>query len=203
MFLIGELIGKISLLIPRKIEYPWNLFKRSVITGRYKKFFKQFGHGSLLSFGVQLYKPQYISIGERCSIANHCILEAWPISEKEPEIIIGDGVSIGEFSHITCVNKVVIGNNVLTGRFVLISDNGHGDSSIENLDVPPIKRNITSKGPIEIGNNVWIGDKVTILPNITIGENSIIAANAVVTKDVPAYTMIAGCPAKIIKKLKN
>ena len=53
-----------------------------------------------------------------------------------------------------------------------------------------------------VEKNVWIGDKATVLPGVSIGEGAIIAANAVVTKDVPAYTVVAGCPAKAIKRIK-
>lgn len=57
----------------------------------------------------------------------------------------------------------------------------------------------TSKGDIEIGNDVWIGESANIMSGIRIGNGAVIAANSVVTKDVPAYTVVAGNPAKIIK----
>ena len=72
--------------------------------------------------------------------------------------------------------------------------------NLETLHIPPIKRPIYSKGPVIIGDNVWIGDKATILPGVTIGDGAVIAANAVVTKDVPAFCVAAGNPARIIKK---
>ena len=53
------------------------------------------------------------------------------------------------------------------------------------------------------GRNVWIGDKATVLPNVTIGDGAIIAANAVVAKDVPPYSVVAGCPAKVVKTIKE
>lgn len=84
-----------------------------------------------------------------------------------------------------------------------ITDNSHGNTDIDNLKLKPIDRKIFSKGPVIIGNNVWIGDKATILPNVTIGDGAVIAANAVVTKDVPAYCVAAGNPAKIIKKANS
>lgn len=62
---------------------------------------------------------------------------------------------------------------------------------------------VTSKGPVIIGSNVWFGDKATILPNVTIGDGAVIAANSVVTKDVPAYSVVAGNPAKIIKQVNK
>ncbi|MBR4745404.1 MAG: hypothetical protein IK070_01685, partial [Clostridia bacterium] len=66
-------------------------------------------------------------------------------------------------------NAIIIGDALLTGRWVTITDNSHGDTSIECLKLKPIARSIVSKGPVKIGNNVWIGDKATILPNVTIG----------------------------------
>ncbi|MDE7192107.1 MAG: sugar O-acetyltransferase, partial [Clostridia bacterium] len=57
--------------------------------------------------------------------------------------------------------------------------------------------------PVKIGNNVWIGAHATILSGVTIGDNAIIAAGAVVTKDVPQNTVVAGVPAKIIKKIEE
>ena len=68
--------------------------------------------------------------------------------------------------------------------------------------LPPQKRPLYSKGAVFIGDNVWIGDKATILPGVKIGEGAVVAANAVVTKDVPAYSMVAGNPAKVIKQIK-
>lgn len=68
------------------------------------------------------------------------------------------------------------------------------------MEIPPTQRPVYSKGPVIIGNNVWIGDKATILPNVSIGNGAIIAANSVVTKDVPEYCIVAGNPAKIIKQ---
>jgi len=132
----------------------------------------------------------------------HCILETYPNAGLHPQLEIGDNVSLGEYSHITCARKVVIGNGVLTGRFVLITDNSHGSSLTEEIIRPPLARPIHSNGAVIIHDNVWIGDKATILPNVIVGEGAIVAANAVVTKDVPAYTVVAGCPAKVVKMIK-
>lgn len=65
---------------------------------------------------------------------------------------------------------------------------------------PPILRELFSKGPIRIGDNVWIGDKVTFLSGVTIGDGAVIATNAVVTKDVLPYTVVGGIPARVIKQ---
>jgi acetyltransferase-like isoleucine patch superfamily enzyme len=96
----------------------------------------------------------------------------------------------------------VIGNNVLTGPRVLITDNAHGASVDTIIDIAPIERELSSKGPVIIEDNVWIGEGSMIMPNVTIGKCSIIAANSVVTKDIPAYCVAAGSPARIIKTLR-
>lgn len=67
----------------------------------------------------------------------------------------------------------------------------------------PVNRRLHSKGDITIGNSVWIGDKATILPAVTIGDGAVIAANTEVTKDVPAYSVVVGNPAKVIKQVKQ
>jgi acetyltransferase-like isoleucine patch superfamily enzyme len=67
----------------------------------------------------------------------------------------------------------------------------------------PMMRPLISKGKVIIGDNVWIGEGAMILPNVHIGEGAIIAANSVVTKDIPAYSIAVGIPAKIIKNIKQ
>ena len=117
---------------------------------------------------------------------------------------------VGKHSTIACPctlqgegqKKIAIGDGLLTGRFVYIGDNAHGGLSWEESSVPPINRQLRSKGEVKIGLNVWIGDKVTILGGVTIGDNVIIAANAVVTKDVPSNSIAAGIPAKVVKTLE-
>ena len=200
--LIGKLFGYLSLIIPNKASYPWYLIKRAYITARKRNQFKQFGKDSLLAPGVKLHTPKHVSVGNNSSIMSHCVIETCPVNGHEPELKIGDNVSLGEYSHITCTNKITIGNGVITGRFVLITDNSHGSSTKKDADIAPLAREINSNGPVCIGENVWIGDKATILPNVTIGKGSIIAANAVVTKDIPEYSVVAGVPAKIIKTIK-
>ena len=200
--LIGKLFGYLSLIIPNKASYPWYIIKRAYTTSRNRNQFKEFGKDSLLAPGVKLQTTKYVSVGKGTSIMSHCIIETCPTSDDKPDLRIGDNVSIGEYSHITCANKVTIGNGVLTGRFVLITDNSHGNNTKYNADIAPLAREIHSNGPVYIGDNVWIGDKVTILPNVTIGKGSIIAANAVVTKDIPDYSVAAGIPAKVIKTIR-
>lgn len=117
------------------------------------------------------------------------------------EHISGDNVNIGYDCHIWCVNKVIIGNNVLMASKIFITDHFHGDTSIDSLKLSPNYRKVISKGPVIIEDNVWIGEGVAIMPNVTIGENSIIGANSVVTKDIPKNSVVSGNPARAIKNI--
>lgn len=113
------------------------------------------------------------------------------------KIVIGNNVNINWYAHIGAINKIVIGDNVLIGSSVLITDHSHGQSGMSNL--PPAARPLYSKGPVIIGENVWIGEGAVILGGVEIGSNTIIGANSVVTHDIPANCVAAGVPAKIIK----
>ena len=186
----------------RKLDFPLYMLRRKIFTLTHKCLFKSFGKGSKLAQGTRLMRVGYATIGNDSSIMSNFVIECCLNAGLQPELIIGDNVSIGEYCHITCADRVVIGNGVLTGRFVLITDNGHGANLPEEMDIMPLKRKTCSKGPIVIGNNVWIGDKATILPNVKIGDCAIIGANSVVTKDVPAFAVVGGNPAKILKIIK-
>lgn len=144
-----------------------------------------------------------ISIGQNTSFGKHLVLTAWTKYGNDifiPKIAIGNNCSFGEYNHITSINGITIGNSVLTGRWVTITDNSHGTTDIETLREKPVLRRLYSKGKVVIGDNVWIGDKATILPGVTIGKGCVIAANSVITKDIPDYCVAAGNPIKIINK---
>ncbi len=145
-----------------------------------------------------------IYIGDYTRIGSHTVMGCWTKHGDKvysPFIIIGDNCNIGDYNHISAVNRISIGSGLLTGRYVTITDNSHGSLSIENSLVPPANRELESKGEVVIGNNVWIGEKVIILPGVHIGDNVIIAANSAVTHDVPSNSVIAGVPSRVINHL--
>jgi len=111
----------------------------------------------------------------------------------------GKHTKIGKnvFINFDCVfldlGGITIEDNVLIAPKVSLLSEGH--------PVNPLDRQSLVPGQIHIRKNAWIGAGATILPGVTIGENSVVAAGAVVSKDVPANTIVGGIPAKIIKAI--
>lgn len=108
---------------------------------------------------------------------------------KGAELVLGSGFCNSDVK-IRCMEKIVIGDDVAIAHNVTIMDS---DAHIVAGNEKCYKK------PIVIGNHVWIGAKATILKGVTIGDGAIVAAGAVVTKDVPAKSVVAGVPAKVIR----
>lgn len=115
----------------------------------------------------------------------------------------GCHITIGDnfYANMDCifldVNRVTIGNNVMVGPRVGFYTVGHpivADIRIEDLEFG---------SPIVVEDNVWIGGSAVILPGVTIGKNAIVGAGAVVTKDVPANSIVGGNPAKVIRMIND
>ena len=108
-------------------------------------------------------------------------------------IEIGNECFFNNNCSITAVEKIVIGNQCKFANNLVIIDHDHvvqhGHAVAECI-----------AKPIKIDNNVWVGANCTILKGVHIGEGAIIAAGAVVTKDVPAHSIVAGIPAKVVKE---
>lgn len=171
----------------------------SISESRWHKRFKHWGVGAYLGKPLRVFGAGSISVGDNTSFNDGVILTAWPEFGLGAQITIGSNCTIGAFNHITCANSIQIGDGFLSGKWVTITDNSHGEITYEDMNIPPKERKISSKGPVIIHENVWVGDKATILPGVTIGRGAIVAANAVVTKDVPPYCVVAGIPAVVIK----
>lgn len=148
---------------------------------------------------------KYIELGNKVFLGKDIIFECWDSyftgQTFTPRLSFGDDSCMGDGGHISCINRVSIGNGVNIGKRVFITDNAHGASDRCLLDMIPVMRPLHSKGPVIIEDNVWVGEYVCIMPGVKIGRGSIIGANAVVTHDVPSYCVVGGNPAKIIKQL--
>lgn len=129
--------------------------------------------GSEVDASFMCFPPFYTDFGKNITIGKNVFLNTGCSFQDRGGIDIGDGTQVGMNVTIATLN--------------------HG-LSLET-------RNTTYAAPVTIGENVWIGSSSTILPGVTIGNNSIVAAGAVVTMDVPEDTVVAGVPAKVLKKI--
>lgn len=114
-------------------------------------------------------------------------------------ITIGEGSYVGENSTI----QVAKHHFVNIGKYCAISHNVriYTTSTIPDNDWA-VHEKVKSSKNVTIGDYVWIGANVFINPGITIGDNAVVGANSVITKDIPAYTIVGGVPAKVIRSKK-
>lgn len=200
-YLINVIGRCLSIFLP--ISLFFNRLLKKIYTAYRAPGFKHFGKNSLIRpcFNA-LRGEKYISVGESCYIGKLVQLTATDSFGElrfTPKIIIGDNCSIGDFSHVTAINEIRLGNNVRMGKNILITDNSHGSSDLDMLDIAPNFRPLVSKGPVIIDDNVWIGAKACIMPGVHIGRGAIIGAGSVVTKDIPPFAIAVGSPARVIR----
>ena len=196
------ILGKVwSYICPAIFPKAFCSLRDKLYTGYVQRRFAHFGHSYMLWPAYHLKGTEYISIGDGNIFESGLQLTAWKIGSKEPHISIGNQCMIRRDNHISAVESITIGSNLLTGTNVLITDNSHGDTDYTSLLTPPTLRKVKSKGAVVIGNNVWLANNVCVLPGVTIGDGVVVGANSVVTHDIPAYCVAAGIPAKVIKNL--
>lgn len=156
-------------------------------------------------FPLDIRGKRHIRLGKGMTCGRGCRFEAYPQGVGGKVLTIGSNVQINDYVHITASSRVQIGDNVLMASRIYISDVQHGnysDPDPEKQSQPETiakDRKLSSK-PVTIEDNAWIGEGVCILPGVTVGRCSIVGANSVVTKDVPPSCIVAGNPARIIKK---
>lgn len=196
-FIIGKTLSFIFFRLLKKLGYIFDYF----YSGWISKQFKKVGKSPNMFYNIDLVGGKYISIGDNFTSGKRFRLNAYDRFKNNtytPEIIFGNNININDDCHIGCIERIHIGNNVLIAGKVFISDHLHGNTDFQSLKIPPSLRNLTTKGGVFIEDDVWIGENVAILPGVRIGKGAVIGANSVVTKDISAYSVAVGAPARCI-----
>ena len=146
-----------------------------------------------------VFEAGYISLGNHVFIKEDftCI----SLASKEGnsgKITIGEGTHINKRATIVANNSIIIGKNCLFAINVSLFDHDHIFSKKKH----PTTSGLTQGKPIVIGDDVYLGNNVVILRGVTLGNHVIVGANSVVTKSFSANSIIAGTPAKLIRKLQ-
>lgn len=158
----------------------------------------------IIRSGFSLRGKNMIDLGAGLTTGCYCRIEAFKSGDdNKMKIVFGERVQLNDYVHISAIDSVTIGNDVLMASHVYISDNSHGSYKGNDEDtspnIPPIKRPYYV-APVNIGARVWLGEGVIVMPGVTIGDGAIIGAHSIVNKNIPANTIAVGSPARIVKK---
>ena len=164
--------------------------------------FYAFGAGSFVAFPpTVIYGEGRIALGEGTTVGPLASISAGMPSQAhlrgDPIITIGDRCMLGKGIGIVGHERIEIGNDIWTGHYVYVTDQNHG---YEDLDLP-IGVQMWKNEPVSIGDGSWLGHGAIVLPGSRIGKHVVIAAGAVVAGiDVPDNSIVAGVPARVIKR---
>lgn len=122
---------------------------------------------------------------------------ALTIQRFNPRIVIGNRVTSTGGLTLAAMQSISIEDDVMFAGNVFVTDGSHG---LEHTDLPYKFQPMSRIAPVTIKRGCWIGQNAVILPGVTIGEMAIVGANSVVTRDVPARSIVAGSPARVLKR---
>ena len=161
-----------------------------------------FPNARIIRFPIDIRGKKYIQVSKGFTTGIGCRIEAYPETDKKV-LFFGENFQMNDYVHITAMENVKIGNNVLLASKIYISDCSHGSYAGNENDSSPLsipKNRKKFSNPVNIEDNVWLGEFVSVLPGVTIGKGTIVGANSVVSKSLPPNVIAVGTPAKPIKK---
>ncbi len=188
----------------RLVNWAWRYAQRKgVVTANTSaaRRFAAFGAGSMMTFPQgSVFGERWILVGSEVLISAQVTLSAGMVPGQDlgpsPVLRIGDRCVIGRGSHIVAHQSVTIGEDVFAGPYVYVTDQNHG-----YLDVDaPIGRQFPVNAPVSIGAGSWLGAGAIVLPGACVGRNVVVAAGSVVRGEVPDHCVVAGVPARIVRR---
>lgn len=165
---------------------------------RWRPRFGAFGWGSLLQRPDQLSRPGLIHIGRGVEIRRGARLEALAVEGgASPRIEIGDGTSIQLRFHCGAAGRIAIGRNVLIAGGVYVTDHDH---DLGRPGAPAVRSDEVRVAPTRIDDDCWLGEGAMVLKGVHLGRGTVVAAGAVVTRSTAPYTLVAGVPARVLRR---
>lgn len=163
--------------------------------------FARFGSRTVLMHPLRLLGEQRIAVGNNVFIGPGSWLQTLSDGgNKSIAIAIGNGTRIAGACVISAVRNVTLEDHVLLARNVYIADHIH---KYDQADVPVLSQGVDKISPVLIKRGAWLGQNVVVCPGVTIGAGAVIGANSVVTHDIPAYSVAAGAPARVLKAIET
>jgi len=157
----------------------------------------KFGQNSFIGPGYDFApKLKGITLGNNVIIGRNAWLDISKYT-KSAQIIVKDGTQIGRNIMMSAAKKITIGEKCLVSYNVSLLDHDHKFDP----DISPLDSGITEAEEIIVEDNCFIGAHSFILKGVRLGKHCVVGANSVVTESFPAYSIVAGNPAKLIKKL--
>lgn len=182
-------------LFPRALNFLYSAWVRHMYP------FLSIGRHASFHYTTDLQNTGLMSLGEYVTLHKDVWLHVCPTSNgPKPALSVGNRCFIGRRCHIDAKNKIVIGDDVMFAASVLVQDHGH---KFTDLNLSIRDQGSTEGGTIKIGQGCWIGQGAAIICDsgeLTLGRNCVVAANSVVTRSAPAYSVLSGNPARIVKQ---
>lgn len=162
-----------------------------------KLIIKKMGKNARIYWPAIINHGEYIVLEDGAYIMQDARIQMLPLYEGvTPLLKIGQNSHINRFCHIVATHELIIGNNVGVGDSVMIADTTH---EFQDITKSYLAQPLKFLGVTSIGDQCWIGRGSTI-QGCKIGKHCVIGANAYVTKDIPDYCVVVGCPARIVKR---
>jgi acetyltransferase-like isoleucine patch superfamily enzyme len=175
----------------QRSRLPWNRIALHLELARRDAFARGPMHGNVL----EMLREGRLTIGP------HSYFEpgVWLTSESG-RIVIGGGSLLNLDVMVAAIDRVEIGEHCMLANGCLVTDGNH---RFDDPNRPVPWQGFTSKGPVSIGDNVWLGANVVVTSGVTIGRRAVIGANSVVTTDIPPFSVAAGAPARVLRTIAS
>jgi len=170
---------------------PWN---RALIHREFARR-RAFARWPVYGNVLEMFREGRLDVGE------HSLLEptVWLTAPGDARIRIGAGTFLNIAVMVAAVELVEIGDHCMFANGCFVTDGNH---RFDDPDRPVPWQGFSAKGPTRVGDNVWCGANVVITSGVTVGERCVIGANSVVTTDIPPFSIAAGAPARVIRRIE-